>query len=184
MIQAKDFLMIPNLLSMSRIVLMAPFAYFFYAGYFTATLIVLIAIILSDILDGYTSRKFNQVSDLGKIIDPVADKICIGIGMFVILIKANAMLWPIFVLISRDALILLSSFFIAKKQKEIPTSNIFGKMTSFTLSITAIAYLVHIYYPIGIVPLIIYWIATGFIFLSSISYLLKGINLFKKPPIA
>lgn len=180
MIQAKDFLKIPNLLSLSRVILMAPFVYYFYQDSLWPTLIILVAIILTDIFDGYTSRKFNQVTELGKVIDPIADKICLGIGMFVILIKANAMLWPIFVLISRDFLIVIAGLLISKKKKEIPVSNIYGKMTSLTLSFTALAYLIHSYYPIGMTPLIIYWIATGFIFASSVSYFIKGIQLLKK----
>lgn len=179
MIKAAHFFQIANLMSLSRIFLMVPFVIFFYQDNFWATLITMVLIILSDIFDGHVSRKLNQVSDLGKILDPLADKIALGIGMFVILLKAGAMLWPMFVLIGRDLLIVIAGAIISKKKQEIPVSNIYGKLTSLTLSFAGLAYLIHNYFPIGIVPLILYWIATIFIFASSVSYFIKGYRLLK-----
>lgn len=66
---------IPNWLSYIRIALIPVFAVLFYKGYVGWAMLVLGLSGLSDFLDGKIARKFNQVSDLGKIIDPVADKL-------------------------------------------------------------------------------------------------------------
>ena len=66
---------IPNWLSYIRIALIPVFAVLFYKGYVGWAMLVLGFSGLSDFLDGKIARKFNQVSDLGKIIDPVADKL-------------------------------------------------------------------------------------------------------------
>ena len=66
---------IPNWLSYIRIALIPVFAVLFYKGYVGWAMLVLGLSGLSDFLDGKNARKFNQVSDLGKIIDPVADKL-------------------------------------------------------------------------------------------------------------
>lgn len=71
----KDWNTIPNWLSYIRIVLIPVFAVLFYKGYVGWALVVLALSGLSDFFDGKIARKFNQVSDLGKIIDPVADKL-------------------------------------------------------------------------------------------------------------
>lgn len=71
----KDWNTIPNWLSYIRIVLVPVFAVLFLKGYIGWALIVLAISGLSDFFDGKIARKFNQVSDLGKIIDPVADKL-------------------------------------------------------------------------------------------------------------
>ena len=71
----KDWNTIPNWLSYIRIVLIPVFAVLFYKGYVGWALLVLALSGLSDFFDGKIARKFNQVSDLGKIIDPVADKL-------------------------------------------------------------------------------------------------------------
>ncbi len=71
----KDWNTIPNWLSYIRIVLIPVFAVLFLKGYIGWALIVLAVSGLSDFFDGKIARKFNQVSDLGKLIDPVADKL-------------------------------------------------------------------------------------------------------------
>ncbi|MGN1419684.1 MAG: CDP-alcohol phosphatidyltransferase family protein [Acutalibacteraceae bacterium] len=68
-------LTIPNLLSVIRIVLVPVFAYLFLNGHQIAALIVLAVSGLTDLFDGKIARRFNQVSELGKILDPVADKV-------------------------------------------------------------------------------------------------------------
>ncbi len=71
----KDWNTIPNWLSYLRIVLIPVFAVLFYNGYVGWAILVLAVSGLTDFFDGKIARKFNQVSDLGKIIDPVADKL-------------------------------------------------------------------------------------------------------------
>lgn len=68
-------LTIPNLLSVIRIILVPVFAVLFTNGHQVAALIVLAVSGLTDLFDGKIARRFNQVSELGKILDPVADKI-------------------------------------------------------------------------------------------------------------
>lgn len=71
----KGCLTIPNLLSVIRIILVPVFAVLFTNGHQVAALIVLAVSGLTDFFDGKIARHFNQVSELGKILDPVADKI-------------------------------------------------------------------------------------------------------------
>ncbi len=71
----KDWNTIPNWLSYIRIALIPVFAVLFYNGYEIWALIILVFSGLTDFFDGKIARKFNQVSDLGKLLDPVADKL-------------------------------------------------------------------------------------------------------------
>lgn len=71
----KGCLTIPNLLSVIRIILVPVFAYLFLNGHQITALIILAVSGLTDLFDGKIARRFNQVSELGKILDPVADKI-------------------------------------------------------------------------------------------------------------
>ncbi len=66
---------IPNLLSLIRILLIPVFAYLFYNDEKIWAVVVLALSGLSDTFDGQIARKFNQVSALGKVLDPVADKL-------------------------------------------------------------------------------------------------------------
>ena len=66
---------IPNLLSFIRILLIPVFAYLYYNDMKVEAVAVLAASGLSDMFDGKIARRFNQISALGKILDPIADKL-------------------------------------------------------------------------------------------------------------
>lgn len=68
-------LTIPNLLSVIRIVIVPFFAYYFIKGQTYPAIALLILSGISDCLDGFIARKFNQITEIGKILDPFADKI-------------------------------------------------------------------------------------------------------------
>ena len=68
---------IPNLISFVRILFIPVFAILFYKGQTVSAAVVLGLSALSDLVDGKIARKYNQVSELGKILDPVADKLTV-----------------------------------------------------------------------------------------------------------
>ena len=65
---------IPNILSALRILMVGVFLYFFIKAQYLSCLITYIIAFLTDLLDGYIARHYNQVSDFGKFMDPLADK--------------------------------------------------------------------------------------------------------------
>ena len=71
----KNWNTVPNWLSFARLLMIPIFAVLFNKGYIIWAVIVLGLSGLSDFLDGKIARRFNQISDLGKILDPVADKL-------------------------------------------------------------------------------------------------------------
>ena len=68
-------LTVPNLLSLIRILLIPVFGVLFYQGHIGWAVIVLVISGLTDFFDGKIARRFNQISELGKMLDPVADKL-------------------------------------------------------------------------------------------------------------
>ena len=66
---------IPNWLSFIRIALIPVFMVLFLKGYILPAVIIMICAALTDLVDGKIARKFNQVSNLGKLLDPIADKL-------------------------------------------------------------------------------------------------------------
>jgi CDP-diacylglycerol--glycerol-3-phosphate 3-phosphatidyltransferase len=127
---------ISNILSCSRIVLLAPLAYCLFSEFEDNRLwaaAVLLVGALTDFLDGYFARRFHEVSEFGKIIDPLADKIAVGaIAVFLVMLDAIPM-WYVAVALLRDALIVAGGLYIQKKKSIIAQSNLPGKLAvSFT----------------------------------------------------
>ena len=77
----KSIFNIPNILSISRIIASIPLVYFLIniniSNYTFYSIIVVFFIVISDVMDGYIARKNKNTTDFGKVIDPVADKVCL-----------------------------------------------------------------------------------------------------------
>lgn len=169
-----------NALSMFRVLLLIPI----YLGLSQNTtrgniwaLCFMSLAILSDFLDGYLARRLGQISDLGKILDPFADKICL-IGVCLILAspaRANPIpLWFLAVLFGREIVVLIGGYFIYRRQDLIMTSNIWGKSTSTVLAFTLVAYVVRLEPESAWLAWLNYrsllWLSLSFLLVSTVTY--------------
>ena len=130
---------IPNLLSLLRIVVIPFFAYFFIKGDALRAIVVLFLSGVSDFLDGKIARKFNQVSDLGKVLDPVADKltqITLAVLLFISFNGASdsmlkAFSWVFLVFIIKEAIMVLFGGLMIVIGLRPSAAEIFGKVATF-----------------------------------------------------
>jgi len=165
----------PNLLSVSRAVLAPLFFWAIKDQHITAFIILAAWALLSDFLDGFLARKLNSITRAGKIIDPVADKLCVIAAALALTLHADLPLILLIIIITRDILILLFSWMIAGKAGIIPVSNWIGKITVTVLTITLLVYVFRLiqFYTVA------FWLIIFFVSISSISYLLTGIRIIK-----
>ncbi len=131
-----------NFLSMLRLVMAVPLWYLF--DYLSnpdmrgIILIVCLFTALTDVLDGYLARKYNQVTEFGKIIDPLADKIVIGVVIIKLFILSEIPFYYFIAILGRDVLIFLGGIFVTKKIGRVLPSNILGKLTVLIISLVII----------------------------------------------
>lgn len=78
---------IPNVLSAIRLILVGVFIFLFARAKYLACLIVFLTAFFTDLLDGYLARRNNWISDLGKVLDPLADKLMVIAALFVLLFR-------------------------------------------------------------------------------------------------
>ena len=131
-------LTIPNLLSAIRILLIPVFLVLFLKGHYVAAVIVLVINGLTDTYDGKIARKFNQVSNLGKLLDPIADKltqITLAIAYFFYfhassdsLLRAGSWLFWIFVL--KEVLMLIGGIALLTHDITPRAAIIYGKVAT------------------------------------------------------
>lgn len=127
----------------------------------------------TDWMDGYFARKWNQVSELGKILDPLADKINTAGVVIALYLYQSFPLWIAVMIITRDLLIALGALFIFKKHKLITSSNIPGKVAVFFIAISVLFFVLHLH----VLFEIALYISIVLIILSITSYLKKFIGL-------
>jgi len=90
----------------------------------------------SDLLDGYLARKLNQVSELGKIIDPLADKVAVIVIALILLYLNKIPLWFVTIVVLRDLIIFGFGFYLSSKKNIRLMSNYPGKFAVFSIGIT------------------------------------------------
>lgn len=172
-ISRRDFLYISNLLSVFRL-LMAPFLFYliYRAQWKLASACGAIAVI-SDLLDGFFARRLNQHTELGYILDPVADKLASTAAVFALALSSTGFpTWAFIVIVVRDVAIVLGNVVLAYKAKIITRSNLWGKCTSFALSIALMFYLLRPILPQLPANVEFYslCIALVFVVISTVSY--------------
>lgn len=118
---------------MSRFLLLAVCIYFLLGNNYLMTCVMIIVIWLSDLLDGYFARSRNEISELGKIIDPLADKVTVISLVVILLLKGIIPAWYVIITVLRDVLILGGGLYLNYKKNTVLQSNWLGKITVFTI---------------------------------------------------
>ena len=123
---------IPNWLCFLRIALIPVFATLFIKGSYIPAFILMIVAALTDVLDGKIARKFNMVSNLGKILDPIADKLS-QIAIVVILIVKywdGYLKYILFLFIVKELLMVLGGALLMAKGMRPVAAEMWGKVAT------------------------------------------------------
>ena len=127
---------LPNMLSMFRILLVIPMG---FALWYQENVIAVMLGFLSgftDNLDGYLARRMNQITELGKMLDPLADKLLVGIIGIILLMQLRMPVWFAILFWGRDLLLMLGGLWARKKVGLVIPSDWVGKLTYTLLAFT------------------------------------------------
>ncbi len=143
LIEKERIYTLANLLSVSRLLLL-PFIVLCLTantpGYNRLALLLLLLAAFTDYLDGVAARRRNEISQLGKILDPVADKLFLGgLGLVLVLLR-DLPVWFVTLFVIRDILILTAAYLLFLNRDIVLTSNWLGKITTFVLLMTLVVY--------------------------------------------
>lgn len=133
---------IPNALTILRIILIPVFIFFALRDFYIPTLIVFVIAALSDTFDGVIARKYNYVSDFGKIVDPLADKLLVASAIIIFTYWGLIFWWMTFVIIARE-LFMTGYREVLKKRKFYLAANRWGKIKTTTQMVTIIVTLAY-----------------------------------------
>lgn len=196
---------LPNKLTLLRLILIPFFIAAFYLGFFAGHYFVALGIFvvasLTDFLDGYIARKYNMVTDLGKFLDPIADKVLVLAGLIVLIadpyetnvfgrIGIIGIIYGgvgVSIIMARE-MVVSSLRMMAAKKGIVLAAEMTGKVKTFFTDVTIIVLLLAgdllIFAPdVGVVfdyiGLVCFGISVLLTIISGCSYLIKNKEVFK-----
>ena len=183
---------LPNKLTVFRMILIVPFVILLLGGhagwgwfdaafggieaytYYIALVIFVIAS-LTDMLDGKIARKYNLVTNFGKFMDPLADKLLVCSAMICLIDMDRIPAWIVIVIISREFII--SGFrLVASDNHVVIAASYWGKFKTTFQMIMVILMIANIQ-ALNILTQIVMWIALALTIISLIDYIVKNKNV-------
>ena len=183
---------LPNKLTVFRVILIVPFVLLLLGGYaqwgwlsailggaiaYTDYIALVIFIIasLTDLLDGKIARKYNLVTNFGKFMDPLADKLLVCAALICLIEMGRIPSWIVIIIISREFII--SGFrTVAADNNVVIAASYWGKFKTTFQMIMVCLMLVNIP-ALEIMTQIIMWIATALTIISLVDYVVKNKNV-------
>ncbi len=161
---------IPNVLSLVRLLLLPVFAVVYLNDEVYWALAVLVLSGLTDLFDGVIARRFNQITEIGKLLDPVADKLT-QIVVLVCLTVRHPSLIPIFVIcLVKEVLQVIGGWILFSRNEIIRGSKWFGKISTFTFYIAMLMIAFWETMPSWVLTVLIVLVAVTMLF-SFVMYL-------------
>ena len=183
---------LPNKLTVFRVILIVPFVLLLLGGYaewgwlsvilggamaYTDYIALVIFIIasLTDLLDGKIARKYNLVTNFGKFMDPLADKLLVCSALICLIEMGRIPSWIVIIIISREFII--SGFrLVASDNNVVIAASYWGKFKTTFQMVMVCLMLVNIP-ALAIVTQIVMWIATALTLISLVDYVVKNKNV-------
>ncbi|NLP12474.1 CDP-alcohol phosphatidyltransferase family protein [bacterium] len=161
-----------NLLSLSRLLFLPLICWAITLQTHSGNVLALLFLALSgatDFLDGYLARRLDQRSFLGRILDPLLDKITVGVTLLFLAAYRQLPYWYVFLVIARDVLILTAAASLVKHIKAVAESNYLGKWTLGSFLIVIMTYILN-WSPYQLIAL---WVSSLLVPATLFSYLKK-----------
>ncbi len=174
---------LPNCITVLRIVLVLPIAYFVLDEQWIVVLLLLVVAGVSDLLDGALARRFQWESRFGELADPLADKLTFGAVVVLLAFMGHYPLWLVFIVIGRDIGILLGAgiYRLFIKHLEIAPS-LLSKLNTAVQVVVPVLVIVELqdwvasdWVAVVLDPMG-YIVAAGFAIVSGVDYLIVWIR--------
>jgi CDP-diacylglycerol--glycerol-3-phosphate 3-phosphatidyltransferase len=174
---------IPNVLTILRMLLIPVFVVLFFKGYKMAALAVFCAASLTDMLDGYLARKLNQITDFGKLFDPLADKLMVLTAMVCQGIDGVFPWIAIIIVAVKELVMVLGGVFMLKKDVVV-YSNYVGKTAQVFFIASLILSFFHEKFLEGSVTLwgmtpdiLLLWITVALAIAAMVVYAVEAVKM-------
>jgi len=142
---AKQMVSIPNLITWFRLLCTGIMIYFFTKDKLIAALIFFLIAGGSDLVDGYLARHYNMITDVGKLLDPLADKLLVISALICLCSKGNMPKALPIIIIIKELIMISGGLFLYNRKDTVVYSNKFGKLASASLFCAVVLCFLHEY---------------------------------------
>ena len=175
-------LTLANAISIIRILLSIPLIMLLDEDKLWQAFVIIILIVLSDFLDGYVARKADEITNFGKLIDPVADKICMMVVAIYLIIAYKLPFLVFFITLAiRDTFLIIIGVFLMYSQDEVFQSNTSGKWFMGISALMMVLFMFQV--PLNI-PGYILWLSYIIVIIlfsiSTYEYIRRYLRYFKE----
>ena len=141
---------VPNALTIVRFILIPIILYFIFTGNYLLGFVFFTISGLTDILDGTIARKFNLISNFGKLMDPLADKLTQISVLATLMVKGIIPIWILVIVIAKEALMIAGASFLYGRDVVV-SSKWFGKLATVLFFIAIVLSCIIQYWNISLV---------------------------------
>ncbi|MBQ8279450.1 MAG: CDP-diacylglycerol--glycerol-3-phosphate 3-phosphatidyltransferase [Roseburia sp.] len=170
---------LPNKLTIFRCFLIVPFVVLFLSGYDLIATIIFVVASFTDFLDGNIARKYNLVTNFGKFMDPLADKLLVCSALICLVEMGRLEAWIVLIIIAREFII--SGFrLVASDNGVVIAASYWGKFKTVFQMIMVIVLMLNIQNDIIIfIGEVLVWISLVLTIVSLVDYIAKNIDVLK-----
>ena len=170
---------LPNKLTVFRVMLVIPFVVLLLLGFDWVSLAIFVVAALTDFVDGKIARKYNLITNFGKFMDPLADKLLVCSALICLIQLERIPAWVVIVIIAREFII--SGFrLIASDNGVVIAASMWGKYKTVFQMVMVILLIANAsaFHPVlRMATNLVVWIATALTVISLIDYILKNKNV-------
>lgn len=174
-----DAFSLPNLLSYFRLVLIPIFVVFYIGGEYLQAVLTLAASGVSDFLDGRVARKFDMVTELGKVLDPLADKLTQCAMIICVASRFPAMWLLLAVHILKELVMLGMGWYVLKKTERVNSAKWYGKLCTGVIYAVMMLHVIWPEMPLNLSDALII-LCGGLIIMSLCMYALRYAKILRK----
>ena len=164
---------VPNMLTITRLILIPFIVFYIFTGSYILAFILFTISGMTDIADGCIARKFNLVSNVGKLLDPLADKLTQIATLTSLTIKSIIPVWILLIVVIKEFIMIVGASFLYGKDVVV-YSRWYGKLATSLLYLAIVCSLLLKQYDIGgiwsEVVLVIYCLALGTTIFALVMY--------------
>ena len=167
---------IPNMLTFLRIILIPVFVYFYLVQHNDMAAVIALCVSgLSDFLDGKIARAFNMISDFGKGLDPIADKLTQTVVLCCMISRYPYLKTPLIMLVIKEFITGIAALILIRREGQVRGADWHGKISTGLLDALMIMHLLPVAWPESFVQVVLF-LTEAFMVLSFILYTIRNVK--------